>query len=344
MAETQTAAPTQADPKTTAGNIVQGIKDRAAGRSSQSNGKQLRSNDPPATEKPSEGATQTPVDPNAGKEKYVVNGQERWLTPEQARAYVQKGIAFEPRVDELARLRTETNQFLQTLASDPIKILTDKRIGLTPDSVMEKIFASGQISDQLKETVGKWYYENVIAPMKMTPEQLKASEDAKWRREHETKEKTREEQIIAQQNQQKFEMALSQLKANISEAMKDSGLPSNDTPLGAEMARMVADAMRVAHFQRQAITPKQAIEFVKQRIKAVQVAYYDTLEGEALVNEIGEANAEKVKKYFLKLVKDAQKEPPKGSGDDKPAHRPGERKVMTEDDFKAYLDERKKNG
>ncbi len=340
MAETQTAPTdgrtTQADPKTTANNIADGIKNRANGRPSIP--------PPPNKEKASStGSPETPevVDPNAGKEKYVVNGKEIYLTPEQARAYVQKGIAFEPRVDELARLRTETNQFLQTLASDPIKILTDKRIGLTPDTVMQKIFASGQISDQLKETVGKWYYENVIAPMKMTPEQLKAREDAKWREEHETKEKTREEQLIAQQNQQKFEMALNQIKANIAEAMKESGLPSNDTPLGAEMARMVADVMRVAHFQRQALTPKQAIEFVKQRIKAVQTAYYDSLEEEELVKEIGEKNAEKVKKYFLKLAKDAGKEIPPNQ---KAAATPkGQRKgVMGLDQFHDYLDDLKK--
>ncbi len=344
MAETQTT--TVQTPATTAANIVKNIENRANGKPIQSQSQARQS--PPAAEQPIDAATQTPVDPNAGKEKYVVrdefnNQKEIWLTPDQRTAYIQKGISFEPRVNELARLRTETNAFLQTLVSDPIKILTDKRIGLTPEVVMQKIFASGQISDELKETVGKWYYENVIMPMKMSPEQLKAREDAKWREEHETKEKTREEQIIAQQNEQKFNMALNQLKANISEAMKDSGLPDNDTPLGAEMARMVADAMRVAHFQRQAITPKQAIEFVKQKLKAVQVAYYDTLDGDALVKEIGEANAEKVKKYFLKLVKDAGKEIP--AGQKAAPTLKGQRKgVMGLDQFHDYLDDLKKKG
>lgn len=328
MAETATApTPTQAEPKQTAANIAKAVTEKANGKA--------QSIDPKSTE-------QAPVDPNAGKEKYVVNGKEIWLSPEQARAYVQKGIAFEPRVSELMRLQTETGEFLKTLANDPMKILTDKRIGLTPEAVMEKIFASNQISDQMKELTGRWYYENVVARAKMTPEQLKAFEDAQWRAERERADAAARDQMQKQQEQQKLEVALNQIKAQIAEAMKESGLPSNDTPLGAEMARMVADVMRVAHHQRQALTPKQAIEFVKQRIKAVQTAYYDSLEDEALVKEIGEKNAEKVKKYFLKLAKEAGKEIPSGQKTAQP--RKNERKVMGLDQFHDYLDELKKKG
>src|SRR5579864_2513887 len=61
-------------------------------------------------------------DPNAGKEKYIVDGKERYLTPEEARAYVQKGLAFEPRMDQLGRLQQETAAFLDTLSKTPVKL------------------------------------------------------------------------------------------------------------------------------------------------------------------------------------------------------------------------------
>jgi hypothetical protein len=327
----QTApAPTQVDPKTVANNISKGIQDKANGKA-------------PSSQPQENGQTPVPaIDPNAGKEKYVVDGKEIWLTPEQARAYVQKGISFEPKVDQLHYLQKETNQFLQTLATDPLKILTDKRIGMTPEAVMEKIFSSGQISDEMKEKVGKWYYDNVVEPLKMTPEQLKAREDAKYRSERERQDAAAKDMAIKQDNQRRVELALNQIKAQIGEAMKESGLPSNDTPLGAEMARMVADVMRLAQFQRQSITPKQAIELVKTRIKSVQASYYDHLDEEALVKELGEKNAEKVKKYFLKLVKEAEKKPIVPLG--KPVARNGERKTITPDDMADYLAELKRKG
>ena len=98
--------------------------------------------DPKAAKAP-EGAV---VDPNAGKEKYVVDGKDRYLTPEEAKAYTQKGLAFEPKVSELSRLQQETALFLQTLRNDPAKVLFNPQFG-NPQEVLEKIMGSTQVSD-----------------------------------------------------------------------------------------------------------------------------------------------------------------------------------------------------
>lgn len=332
--QTTTAAPPPTDQRNSgsvANNIVKGIQEKSNGKA-------------PAAATPTSGQppANTTADPNAGKEKYVVNGKEVWLTPDQRTAYIQKGIAFEPKVDQLLHLQRETQAFLNDLKNDPAKILFDKRLGHTPESVFENIMKSAKISDAIKDKVGQWYYENAVEPLKLTPEQLKAREDAKYRIEREQQDASAKDQAIKQENQRKVEMAMNQIKANISEAMKESGLPSNDSPLGVEMARMVADVMRLANFQRQSITPKQAIELVKTRIKYVQSAWYDHLDEETLVKELGEKNAEKVKKYFLKLVKEAEKKPVT-PGTPRSQERGG-RKVIGLDDFHDYLDELKKKG
>lgn len=324
-----TPAPTdQRDSKAVAQNLVNGIHNKALGR----------------TQPPETPAGTPPPDPNAGKEKYTVDGKDVWLTPEQARGYVQKGIAFEPKVTQLSHLQNEMGQFLQTLSTDPLKILTDKRIGMSPEKVLEKIFASGQISEQLKESVGKWYYENVVAPMKMTPEERRAAELEKENAKYRTKEQQAADEAIRTENRQKFEAARNQIKAMIGEAMKESGLPNNDSLLGTEMARMVAYELKAAHFRREAITPKQAIEEVKAKMRTVQRAFYDHLDGENLVKELGEANVEKVKQFLLKLVK-----PPAGgnplNGNRLPSTlRNGERKTINLDDFHDQLAELKKKG
>lgn len=328
MANSAPAAPapaTQADPKSTANNIANAIQNKANGKA-------------PATP-PQADAKTPPADPNAGKEKYVVEGKEVWLTPEQARAYVQKGLAFEPKVTQLGHLQHEVGAFLEKLKTDPLSVLTDKRIGLTPEIVLQKVLQSNRISDELKEMTGKWYWENVVEPTKLTPEQKKAREDAKWREEREKQDLTAKEEAVRRENQLRVQQAMNTIKANIAEAMKESGLPNNDTPLGVMMARRVADKMRLAYLQRQAITPKQAIEHVKLELKQLQSAWYDHLDEENLVKELGEKNAEKVKKYFLKLVKESEKQ---ATVTKAPSTRNGERKVMSPDEFHDYLDGLKK--
>lgn len=325
MADTATA-PAPTDAKTTATNIVDAIQSKANGKAPV----------PPAADPK---AAPPAADPNAGKKKYVVSGKEIWLTPEQADAYVQKGIAFEPKVSQLGLLQHEVGQFFSKLKEDPVSVLMDKRIGHTPDVVLQKILGSNQVSDSAKEFIGKWYYENVVQPMQLSPEQREAMQAKRELEEYKAREASARDQALKLENQRKVESALNQIKAQIGEAMKESGLPNQDTPLGAALARRVADVMRLGYVQRQTVTPKQAIEKVKAELKEIQTAWYDMLDEESLVKELGEKNAEKVKKYFLKLVKEAEKTAPKVPST--PVKR-NERKTMTPDDFRDYLDRLKR--
>lgn len=332
----QVATPANSVPRDgTAANIVKGIQERTSGKAPAAapvNGQQ-----PPVN--PS-----APTDPNAGKEKYVVEGKEVWLTPNERTAWIQKGMAFEPKMDQLARLANEQVQFQRALLNDPGKVLAGlaKQANVPMRDLVQRVLKAN-VSDDIKESVGQWYYENAVEPLKLTPEQLKAREDAKYRTEREEADKQAQENAIRQANLQQVNQAMGTIKAQIAEAMKESGLPSNDTALGAEMAWMVAKTMQLAQRQRRALTPKQAIEHVKTRLKATQVAYYDSLDGENLVKELGESNSEKVKKYFLKLVSQNGNKPPT-LPNGKPAVRNGERKTMSMDDFHDQLAELKKQG
>jgi len=340
------AAPaTQADPKTTANNIATAIHEKVNGKA-------------PAAQPPINGEAKPPVnpsanggsqqDPNAGKRKYVFAGKEVWLTPEQADTYVSKGMAFDHRADDFARMQKETQQLYTNLLTDPGAVLANvaKMNNVPLENIVQKVLSSN-VSDSIKEAVGKWYYEEAVEPMKMTEEQKKAREDAKWRQQREQQDKIDQENAIKQENHQKFLRAMGEIKANIAEAMKDSGLPSNDTPLGAEMARMVADVMRTAYFARRTVTPKQAIEMVKGRVRSVQAAYYDHLEGQALIDQLGEKTVAKIQAHFVKLAQDRQNQPNLNNGAQhkppKQTFRNGERQnVMSMDDFHDRMDKIKR--
>ena len=333
MADTATVAPTasQSGSSTTAGNIAQGIQAKAAGKVpevSSPNGKETTSKEETA-------------DPNIGKEKYIVNGQEVYITPEERMRWVQKGMAFEPKVSELAKLQQETNLFLQRLKTNPESILFDKRIGHTPKAVLERVLATDNIGDDVKEMLGSWYYHNVIEPMKMTPEQLEARQNKTKLMQMEAYQRAQMEKAVEYENQTRAQMAMAQIKAQIGEAMKEAGLKDINSSFGVMMARRVADIMRLGYFQKQAITPKDAMAKAKTELKSYANSWLDELDEEGIVKEIGEKNAEKVKKYFLKLVKEAEKQPSVSKG---PAFKRGKRPVITPDDLHDYLDNLKKQG
>ena len=316
-------------PTDTAANIVKGVMDKTV----------------PANGSNGKGSTPTPktpdalpVDPNAGKEKYTVDGKDIYLSPEQARAYVQKGISFEPRMDQLGRLQHETAAFLETLSSDPAKIIYNERFG-KPQDVLKKILGSTKISDEIKETLGQWYYENVMIPEKMTPEQREALEWKSKAQAHDQFLRDQQQNQIQAENNARVSQAMGVLKSQINEAMTEAGVPL-DAKIAPQLAKRVAQVMQAGYMTGRMVTPKEAMAKVKSEIFEYQKSYYDVLDEDKLVEQLGKENAEKVRKYYLKAVKDAEKD--KIKKDFKPSAKRDERKTMTPDEFRDYLDDLKR--
>lgn len=278
------------------------------------------------------------VDPNVGKKKYVVNGKDVFLTPEQAESYVQKGLAFEPRVSELARLQQETKRFLDVLRDDPAKILFNPKFG-TPEDVLGKIMSSTTVSDKTKELVGKWYYEKVIAIEKMDPKDRELAESKQKLAEYEENAKRSAEQQLQKENATRISQAIATLKAQISEAMQESGMPDS-----ASVAKRVAQVMNAGILAGKTVTPKEAINKVRLEILGYIRSYLDPLDEDKLVENLGKENAEKIRKFYLKQVKEAEKAA--NDKGDKRQHIPKRdvRKTMNSDQFRDYLDDIKRTG
>lgn len=281
------------------------------------------------------------IDLNVGKEKYVVDGKDRWLTPEQAKAYVQKGLSFEPKISELGRLQQETAQFLRTLKESPEKILFNPKLGLSPDQVLAKIMGSTKVNDQIKDIVGQWYYNNVVAKEAMNPQEREHSEMKAKLAEYEDLTKRQQEEFQQRENDAKVQATLNQIKGQISEAMTEAGVPL-DSKIAPSLARRVAQVMKMGYKQGKSLTPKEAMARVKAEVFEYQKAYYDMLDEDKLVEQIGKDNAEKVRKYFLKQVKEKESAKVQNSTT-KPAKR-DVRKTINSDDFHDYLQELKNKG
>ena len=311
----------------TAANIAKGVEAKANPAKAEA----------PKTD--AKGAVPAATDPNAGKEKYVVDGKEVYLSPEQAKAYVQKGLAFEPKISQLGRLQQETAAFLDTLSKDPGRVIYNEKFG-KPHEVLGKILNSTKISDEIKDTLGQWYYNNVVVPGNMTPEQR---EQAEWKRKasaHDEMLKQQEIERTTQENNARVQQALNTIKAQINEAMKEAGIPI-ESKIAPQLARRVAQIMQLGFSVNKPVTPKEAMAKVKQELHEYQKAYYDVLDEDKLVEQIGKENAEKVRKYYLKQVKASEKEVKK---DSRPASKRDERKTMTPDEFRDYLADLKAKG
>jgi len=214
---------------------------------------------------------------------------------------VQKGLAFEPRMDQLGRLQQETVTFLDTLSKDPGKVIYNEKFG-KPHEVLSKILNSTKISDEIKDTLGQWYYNNVVAPSKLSPQEREAAE---WKRKaeaYEQMQKDQESQRLNQENESKVQAALQTIKAQINEAMTEAGVPL-DSKLAPQMAKRVAQIMQLGYVTGKVITPKEAMAKVRAEMGEYQKAYYDILDEDKLVEQLGKENAEKVRKYYLKAVK-----------------------------------------
>lgn len=318
-----------------AGNIAKSVDAKT------NPGKSVEAAKPTVDIKNQENGGVTVNDPNAGKEKYVVDGREVYLSPAEAKAYVQKGLAFEPKISQLGRLQQETAAFLDTLASDPGKVIYNEKFG-KPHEVLSKILNSTKISDEIKDTLGQWYYNNVVAPANMSPEQREAAE---WKRKAEAYEEMtakQEHDRVTQEENQRVQAALNTIKGQINEAMAEAGVPL-DSRLAPQLAKRVAQVMQLGYATGKMITPKEAMTKVRTELAEYQKAYYDVLDEDKLVEQLGKENAEKVRKYYLKQVKEAEKgSKPKDLS--KPVGKRDERKTMTPDQFRDYLADLKEKG
>jgi len=156
--------------------------------------------------------------------------------------------------------------------------------------------------------------------------------------EYQRQEKQRETERLTAEENQRVQQALQTIKAQISEAMTEAGVPL-DSKIAPQLAKRVAQVMQLGYVNGKVITPKEAMARVKQELSEYQKAYYDVLDEDKLVEQLGKENAEKVRKYYLKAVKESEK---KDKKDFKSSPKRDERKTMTPDEFRDYLDGLKK--
>jgi hypothetical protein len=267
----------------------------------------------PSTSEPSQQQGE-PIKPDAGttpveqpsdgsgvkKYKVKVNGEEMEVTEEELIKGYQIRKAADEKFREASMLRKQAEEFISLLKKDPIKVLTHPSLG-----VDFKKLAEEYLYQQLEEEL-------------MDP---KDRELKKYKAMIEEMERQKQEQERAQQ-----ETMIEQLKAeysqnyvkDITEALQSSGLPKNEFTV-KRIAYYMYEGLRRGYN----LSAKQVAPLVKEDYIKEQRALYSSLDGDLLVQLLGDDLVNKIRKYDVDKLK-AKKTPttpkdqPTGRSDSKP--------------------------
>jgi hypothetical protein len=262
-------------------------------------------------------ADSTPVEqPSDGsgvkKYKVKVNGEELEVTEEELIKGYQIRKAADEKFREASMLRKQAEEFISLLKKDPIKVLTHPNLGLDFKKLAEEY-----LYQQLEE--------ELMDPKDRELKKYKAMIEEMERQKQEQERAEREAMI----EQLKAEYSQNYVK-DITEALQSSGLPKNEFTV-----KRIAYYMHEGLKRGYNLSAKQVAPLVKEDYIKEQKALYSSLDGDLLVQLLGDDLVNKIRKYDVEKLK-AKKTPvtPKDQPVSRSESKPKDKKKTYEDYMK----------
>lgn len=258
-------------------------------------------------------------------ETYIVDGKTVKLTKAQAKAAVQKGLFADQKLKSLDVLQGKTAALINQLKTPDglMQVLKDPALGLSPKDVFKKLMASDVIDDELKETLSKWVYDNVVVQGKKTPEQLAHEKQAAELAQYKKAEADQKAKAESEAQQAQVTQIYQAVRAEVTkQILADKTFPQTEGSI-----RAVVEKLRIMNKQGAPInveTVTKALELVKKDHVLHQQTLLDSIEDpEKLIELIGEARALKISKALVARLqakakaKIPEEKPNQGLGRDK---------------------------
>jgi hypothetical protein len=211
-----------------------------------------------------------------------INGVEKQLNTKELIAIAQKSESSEERFQQGATLRKQAEGLVKQLHADPMKVL--EKLNVDP------------------EKIEQWLYDTHIAP-----KILEGEEKEQWERNKEferlkEKETSREEEDKTARQEQTRQAWSDKIVG----AIKSSpGIPQTDWSVN-----------RVAQYMQRAIkggfrdvTPQEVLPYVQKDWNQIKSSQMDSLNEDEMLDYIGEAGTEKVRKALMKKHQAGQRKP-----------------------------------
>ncbi len=214
---------------------------------------------------------------------------------EAVKRAVQKAHAADKRMNEASMTRKQAERFIELLKTNPRAVLEHPALGVDIKSLAEKVI-----------------WENMQAAAKTPDERAREAERSeleelrkdKARRDADTKQSERDQlkEKYRQDWSQKFQSEL-----------EKAGLPKSDWTL-TRMASYMRQALSKGHKH---VQPGDVVEFVREDWQSAQREMFGQLDGDALLEVLGDDTAEKVRKAQLARFQGKANEPEKAESDQK---------------------------
>lgn len=211
--------------------------------------------------------------------KIKVNGKEYALTLEEALTLAQKGVGADKKFNEAHKIKTQAEQFIHLLKTDPMAILNNPNIGF-----------------DFKKAAQDFLAKEIDLEM-MTPEQrelhdlkekLKASEDDK-KKQAETEHQEKMERLVAHYS--------TEYEKDITSTLQTAGLPKTR-----------GTVKRIAYYMDQGLrrgVPLKAadvVDLVRSDIIQEHNELYGAADGDTLLKMFGDPTIKKLMEANLKRI------------------------------------------
>jgi hypothetical protein len=240
---------------------------------------------------------QAPKETQVQKEKRLlkakIDGREETVDEETLLRHYQKERTADQKLREAAKMRKEMEAFYEALENDPESILNDPRLPIKKRDLAMK-WLTEQIDEELKQ----------VDPRDQELEEYRKKLEAYEKQEQEAKTKQEQEQYQAIVEKRKEAIA-----TTLTKAMEMSPL-SKDPETQAETLREMVLYMRLCRDAGYQVTPEELAQHVeKGRMKSYQ-SVANQLEGDDLINFLGEAIVNKIRKADLARLQKQREVPP----------------------------------
>jgi hypothetical protein len=208
----------------------------------------------------------------------TVNGKVHKMNLQELKNHASMAHAAQTRFEEASKMRKEYESFKSSAQKDMVQALRAQG------------FSNQEIQDQFE----RWYTKEFIEPETLTPEQRKLKEYEAKLKKYQDEE---QEKLAKQQQEEQDNLTAKQreyLSGQIIEALEKSGLPKTKL-----IASRMAFYMRENLLQGWEAPIEVIVQQVKQERQALMSGEVGALEGEALIQYLGEDVVNKIRKWDL---------------------------------------------
>jgi hypothetical protein len=199
---------------------------------------------------------------------------------EEVKAHLQRSKASNKRMQEAAELRKATEKFIETLRSNPRKILTDPNIGVDIKKLAQEII------------------EEEIANSQKSPEELEKEQLKRELQEIKDKYKNEEEERKKGEYERLQAEAEIKLDADVTQALESSSLPK--TPY---TVKKMAEMMMIALQNDIDLSPQDVVPLIRKQMQQ-DIKDMFSASSDELFEEMFKENITRVRKKRTKAAVD----------------------------------------